>query len=356
MAYLSDEFIDWLEANAEEIDQKSGTLADQLLEKIAAEGVFKVGLPESLGGDGADKTEVVNFLAELAQHSLTASFIGWGQRTFIETILASGNHYLIDNWLDDLITGKLSAGTGLSNATKFLSQIEDLNVTIIEKDGKRYLRGRLPWVTNLRSDNFTASFVAGYKDGDKKPIALVIPSTAEGLTRSEDLQFVSLQGGNTASLTFNNVELDERWILSEDAIAFLSDIRPEFLGYQFGLAFGLAERSLDEVEKDLATNRSVLGEEWQATLDSLEAIRKPLFEGLNKPGYFIENPRQLFQLRIDIVGVVANALLLELQAGGGRAYFKHSSSSFTRRWNEGAFLPIVSPSAVQLRHILAESA
>ncbi|MDU5226617.1 MAG: acyl-CoA dehydrogenase, partial [Streptococcus sp.] len=42
-------------------------------------------------------------------------------------------------------------------------------------------------------------------------------------------------------------------------------------------------------------------------------------------------------------------------ASGGRGYLKESESSFIRRWNEGVFLPIVSPSAVQLRHILAAS-
>ena len=78
-------------------------------------------------------------------------------------------------------------------------------------------------------------------------------------------------------------------------------------------------------------------------------------QGLNDADYFIEKPRELFQLRIDIVDVVANSLLLELQASGGRGYLKESESSFIRRWNEGVFLPIVSPSAVQLRHILAAS-
>ena len=38
-----------------------------------------------------------------------------------------------------------------------------------------------------------------------------------------------------------------------------------------------------------------------------------------------------FQLRIDIVDVVANSLLLELQASGGRGYLKESESSFIRR-------------------------
>ena len=50
--------------------------------------------------------------------------------------------------------------------------------------------------------------------------------------------------------------------------------------------------------------------------------------------------------------VVAQSLLLELQAGGVEVTLANQHLAFIRRWNEGAFLPIVSPSAVQLRHIL----
>jgi len=127
-------------------------------------------------------------------------------------------------------------------------------------------------------------------------------------------------------------------------------------GIIYGITtFGLAQRSLDEVEASLNSNRSVLREEFEATRGNLLAIQDQLFAGLNDANYFIEKPRELFQLRIDIVDVVANSLLLELQASGGRGYLKESESSFIRRWNEGVFLPIVSPSAVQLRHILAAS-
>ena len=166
------------------------------------------------------------------------------------------------------------------------------------------------------------------------------------------MEFVSLQGGNTAALTFNKVPLKEEWILSKGAHQFLAQNRPAFLGYQFGLAFGLAERSLSEVEKELG-KRGVLKEEWQHQVEQLDDIRHSLYQGLSEESYFVRNPRELFQLRIDIVDVVAQSLLLELQAGGGRGYFSKSTSGFIRRWNEGAFLPIVSPSAVQLRHILA---
>lgn len=178
MTYLSKEFTDWLEANTEAIDQETGGAADELLTRIAAEGVFKIGLSPELGGSGGEYQDVIDALSELASYSLSAAFIAWGQRTFIENIIASENSYLRETWLSDLLTGKLAAGTGLSNAVKYFSDIEELNVKIVEKNGKLYLRGRLPWVTNIRSDNFIAVFAAGYEKENKTSIILAVPQTA----------------------------------------------------------------------------------------------------------------------------------------------------------------------------------
>ena len=337
MTFFSEEFINWLDDHADQIDKESCAAGNQLIERIAAEGAFRVGVPEELGGRGGNDTDVIEVLKELAHHSLTASFISWGQRTFIDNILKSPNPYFRDHYLEGLLSGEYAGATALSNAVKFLSDLEELNVSIVEEDGQRYLKGRLPWVTNARADRFLSIFVAGFEDGSHQPLVLAVPSDAENFSRSADLEFVSLQGGNTAALTFNHVPLQEEWILAQDAQTFLAENRPAFLGYQFGLALGLAEKSLEEVEANLT------------------AIQNQLYRGLLQPAYFIERPKELFQLRIDIVDVVAQSLLLELQASGGRGYLSNSTSGFIRRWNEGAFLPIVSPSAVQLRHILEAS-
>ncbi|MEX2785547.1 acyl-CoA dehydrogenase family protein [Streptococcus sp. H49] len=353
MTEFSKEFTTWLENHAEELDQNSGTLADSLLERIAKEEVFKIGVPKELGGSGGNQSAVIEALTELGKQSLTAAFISWGHRTFIENILASSNPYPRTVWLSELITGQRAAGTGLSNAVKFLSAIEELNVTVIEKGDNYYLQGRLPWVTNLRSDRFVAVFAAGFENSSQKPIIVAVPSETDGLKRSEDLEFVALQGSNTAALTFDRVPLDKRWILSYDAQDFLAQTRPAFLGFQFGMGLGLTERALIEVEQSLDKGRSVLTKDYTDALDRLRRLKSTLYSGLDKEHYFVEHPKKLFQLRIDIVDLASTSLLLELQSGGGQSYFRHSSSSFIRRWNEGAFLPIVSPSAVQLRHILA---
>ncbi|QLB18222.1 acyl-CoA dehydrogenase family protein [Mannheimia granulomatis] len=352
MSVLSTSFIEWLQANAESLDQ-SNERADLLIRNIAAENLFKIGVPTDLGGSGGNLVDAIKAISELGNHSLAAAFVSWGHRTFIEHIIASKNPLPRETYLSDLLSGNLTAGTGLSNAMKFLSGIEELNVSIREENGKRYLNGRLPWVTNLRSDRFVASFVAGFENGST-PIVIAIPSTAAGLTRTKELEFMALQGTNTTALVFENVELKEEWILADNAPEFLAATRPAFLGLQFGLPFGLVEKSLAEIAKTLSF-REILTSEWQALADALNDIKSRLFNGLNEEGYFVSHPKALFQARIDIVDVVAKTILLELQASGGRGYLKNDTSGFSRRWKEAAFLPVVTPSAVQLRIVLAKS-
>ena len=52
----------------------------------------------------------------------------------------------------------------------------------------------------------------------------------------------------------------------------------------------------------------------------------------------------------------ASAVQLELQASGGKAYLCAHGSAFARRWRESAFVPIVTPSLVQLRAELLRQA
>ena len=82
MSHFSKEFLTWLDTNADHIDQESGPIADQLLEKIAENDVFKIGVPAEFDGLGGGPTQVVDVLDELAQHSLTASFYFFGAPYF----------------------------------------------------------------------------------------------------------------------------------------------------------------------------------------------------------------------------------------------------------------------------------
>src|SRR5690606_32036219 len=119
--------------------------------------VLRHGVLPELGGVGGDVTDGVEAIAQVASHSLTAAFVFWGQRAFIEYLLQSDNAGLRERLLGDLLSGRKAGATGLSNAMKFLSGFEPLGVTA-QPDGDGWtLNGRLPWVTNLRKAGFTVA-------------------------------------------------------------------------------------------------------------------------------------------------------------------------------------------------------
>lgn len=181
-----------------------------------------------------------------------------------------------------------------------------------------------------------------------KPFVVAMPGSLSGLERSADLQLMGLQSSNTAALNFTQVDVHRDWLLHDDARVFIPSVRPAFIGLQCGMSIGLARRSLDEAQRHLQTDQSVLLEPLHEERAKLEIAVSELKCGL-LDGRFIAQPIALFHLRIALADCVAAAVQLELQACGGKAYLSQHSGEFARRWRESAFIPVVSPSLVQLR-------
>jgi len=343
----------WLDAHAQALDL--GHCEPQLLlPQLAQAGALGVGIIRDQGGSGGSLADAVETVAEIATHSVTAAFVFWGQRAFIEYLLHSPNVRLRDRLLPQLLGGALAGATGLSNAMKFLSGIESLQIRGAERQDGWVLDGRLHWVTNLRKERFVVAAAVEAEDGGK-PFIMAIPSTGSGLVRTDDLQLMGLQSSNTAALNFSDVELSRDWLLHHDARQFLPSVRPSFLGLQCGLSIGLARRSLDEVQLHLEGTRSVLNAEYIEQRQHLDVVVSELKAGL-LDGRFLNQAAGLFRLRIAFAQSVASAVQLELQASGGKAFLSEHGSGFARRWRESAFIPIVTPSVVQLQAELQRQA
>lgn len=343
----------WLDAQAQALDLGQCD-PQQVLTQLAAAQVLQVGIDPALGGSAGSIAEAVETVALVASHSLAAAFVFWGQRAFIEYLLHSPNAALRERLLPSLLSGDLAGATGLSNAMKFLSGIEALQVRAQPHDRGWRLDGRLHWVTNLRKSGFVVAAAIDRDDGGG-PFILAIPGQLAGLERSADLQLMGLQSSNTAALQLNRVEVGRDWLLHDDAKTFLPAVRPAFLGLQCAMAIGLARRSLDEVEGHLSDTRSILREPLLELRGQLEQNVDVLKQGLLSGG-FLSQPAALFRVRIALAEAAAQAVQLELQASGGKAYLSEHGSGFARRWRESAFVPIVTPSLVQLRAELQRQA
>ncbi|XAH25773.1 acyl-CoA dehydrogenase family protein [Xylophilus sp. GW821-FHT01B05] len=347
----------WLASSAESLDADNA-LAPEVVPRLAAAGLFGLGVPREWGGQGGDVWDGVEAIAAVAGESLAAAFTFWGQRAFIEYLLQSPNTALRERWLPLLLAGTQAGATGLSNAMKYLGGIETLGITAQSVAQGWHLQGSVPWCTNLRPDGFIAA-AAVAAPGTAKPVVAALVSGRSGLTRSDDLDLIALRGSNTASLRIDSLLLEPADLIHEDANFFLPRVRPAFLGLQCALSIGLARSALATAQRTGGAGREVLEAPVSTQRAALDAATASLREGLadsRDGGRFVAQPAALFRLRLALADIVQQALLLELQAGGGRAYHRDQSLTFARRWREAAFIPIVTPSVMQLQGALAKQA
>ena len=347
---LTPSLAEWLDASAGGLD--SGILEPAgVVPTLAESGLFRAGLAAELGGDGGDITDAVEAIASVSERSLAAGFVFWGQRTFIDYLVQSSNERLRQALLPDLLAGAVAGATGLSNAMKFLSGLEGLQIKARRVGDGYELDGKLPWVTNLRPRGFhVAAAVAEEATG--ATLVVSIPWDAAGVTRSADLELMAMRASNTAAIDLKAAPLAAAQVLATDARAWLPLVRPAFLGMQCGLSIGLARRGLAEARAHLGAGRHILTEPLDDLAGALGRCEVALRDGL-RGGAFATAAAPLFELRIQLAEIAQEAVSLELQAAGGRAYLTASGQGFQRRWREAAFVPIITPSLVQLKAALA---
>jgi alkylation response protein AidB-like acyl-CoA dehydrogenase len=349
---LNEALITWLKEHAESLDADT-VLAGNILPRLAQEELFTAGLPENEGGGGGIPSAAIAVVAGLAQHSMSAAFVYWAQRALIECVLASPNHSLVQRLLPSLLGGRLAGAPGLSNAMKFLGGLDQLQTRFIAVPEGFVLNGGVPWATNLQRQGFVAVLAAGNPEGTQTSV-FAVPHDAVGLMREPDLDLVGLRGTGTASLRLADARLGEEWQIHPQAKAFLPGVRPMFVGMQCGLGLGLARASLRSAREALEGSRSVLLGELEALEEQVHDYWQALSTGIDS-GRLREQPPELLGLRMRMVEIALDAVQLELQALGGRAYLRGESPGFTRRWREAAFLPIVTPTLAQLKMERARS-
>lgn len=346
LGMLDPGFLAWLDSQAQGLDE--GTCDPQaVVRHLAKAGLLRAGT----GLDHGNITDAVEAIASVAEYSLAAAFVFWGQRAFIEYLLESPNVALRKRLLEDLLSGSLAGATGLSNAMKFLSGIEPLQIQARDTAQGWQLDGCMHWVTNLRKSGYVVAAAIDSTTGGT-PFVAALPGDLAGLQRSDDLQLMGLQSSNTAAIQLTAAQLGSEWLLHSDARVFLPAVRPAFLGLQCGLSIGLARRALTEAGQHLAGPHSSVEAVRLEQIGLLDELVRRLKAGL-MAGLFLQQPAELFRLRIALADAVASAVQLELQAAGGKAYLSAYGQGFARRWRESAFIPIVTPSLVQLRAELA---
>lgn len=344
-------FTGWITTAADAIDLGNEPAAS-ILPRLAAAGFPGAGVPVPSGGSGGNVVDAMFAIAAVARESLAAAFVFWGQRTYIEYLLQSPNRVLAERQLPNLLAGRVAGATGLSNAMKFLAGLESLQISAQTEDNEHILNGKLPWITNLRPAGFHVAAAVDHVDGGPAFIVSLAHDDA-GLTRSADLDLIGMRSSDTAAITLEGVRLGNDRILTDNAAEWLPRVRPAFVGLQCGMSIGLARRSLSEACQAAGSGCRVLSEPIAELKQRLDCTQMRLVAGLRSREFETDAP-SLFELRITLVEIVTEAVSLELQAAGGRAYLVGPGNGSARRWREAAFTPLITPSLVQLKSALQQ--
>lgn len=344
--------LDWFDTHAEALNRGNAD-AERVVPELGRRGLFRIGVPQALGGDGGDGFDAVEAIAAVAERSLSAAFVFWGQRTFIEFLLQTPNDTARERWLAALLDGSFAGASGLSNAMKFLSGIESLQIAATPDRGRWQLDGTLPWVTNLRKAGFVVA--AAVQRADATPMVVALTDSQPGISRSADLDLLALRGSNTAAVAIEAASIGDDQILHPDARSFCPQVRPAFLALQLGMSIGLARIALRSAGAQAKAAHALVIPRIDATSGELETLAAELRAGL-AGGHFTTRAAALFRIRIRLAGIVQTALGLELDATGGRAYLNAHNAGFARRWLEAAFIPVITPSLTQLQGELAKHA
>jgi hypothetical protein len=317
-----------------DVDGNATFDARGLLRDLAEAGLLDLGLPGS-AGSYADQARVI---ADLAAVCMTSAFAAWAHRMTVEYLVGHGGALLAD-LADDVRAARRPGSTALAGTFRAAAGVAEIPVRV---DGGS-ASGFISWASNLYAD---AVVVTGVGEGETKRM-VAFDLVADGVDVLPVTGLLALDATRSGAITLDAVDSTRLRPLATTFDTFVTAVRPTFLVLQSAFALGLASASLAAVgalegpasalEADVSDARAELAR-LAAVLDESTSL---LDRG--------EQPtiRTSLELRLGASHLATRATQLELAVKGGSAY--RASSPTARRVREALFLPVQSPTEVQLQ-------
>lgn len=335
----------WFGDRAGAVDQAEASAQDGLL-YLAEHRALATGIPKSLGGDGGRLGDMAEIIATVATCCLTSAFVLWSHRVHMAYIEASNNGFLHETVLPCLLTVERLGATGLANAMKYAAGVEELRLHAQPSaTGGVIVNGTIPWASNLVDDQFIVAVAC--RRGRDGVSVVAVPGDTEGVSKRSAGALVALDGTVSGSLRFDNVELSSDWVLSEEGDRFLDFVRPRFLLLQCGLPWGVTAAAVDSARRKLKGAKSSLLPRLERAQITLEGLLADVRDLSGRAEFSKHDLYRVCKTRKQLTELAVDAVWLELEVAGGAAYV--AASDTARRLREVAFLPVQSPSLVQLR-------
>ncbi len=294
-------------------------------------------------------------MATFAQYDMSQAFALWCHRMCVEYLHQTDpDSELRREVLPRVLRGDIAGSTAFASAMAHYLGGAPLPLTYKpQRDGSLVVNGRIAWASNIAAP-FVSVSAAAHEDDPTQRVVFAFTDADPGVTPSSYPEILALQSTSSTSIGLDNVRIPSGHIITADFDGFARRVITPFLVLQSAFCWGHSSRSLAEVETQLTGQREILAPDYQALrarFEDGESRLRHFARAANRESIPVQD---LLQLRLDWGVLTGEAVQLEAKVAGGRGYTRDSETG--RRFREAAFLPVQSPTEIQLRWLLSRFA
>ena len=283
---LAEEFL-W--PAALEIDG-AGRVPSEVLDRLAAAGLYGVAGPPEAGGSGLDPEEMGMVVEALGGASLATAFV-WIQHHSALRAVAAGRPSVRERWLQAMCAGDVRSGIAYAALRR---PGPPAMTAVTGPDGGVVLDGTAPWVTGW---GLIDTVYVGGRQGDELVWALLDARPGPSV-HAEALPLAAVDSSATVRLRLRDHAVDPERVVSREPYADWRARDGSGLATNGFLALGVAGRCA-----------RLLG---AASLHAqVEALRRRLVDGAG--------PEEVVAARADASLLAVRAATALVAAGGGRS-------------------------------------
>jgi alkylation response protein AidB-like acyl-CoA dehydrogenase len=188
----------------------AGVWPEEVWAALVKAGVPLWAMPDVVGGQSCERTQILQRYARVAEGSLTAAFILSQHDAGVRRLAAAVERHSAHSWLELIKDDEAFATVGISQLTT--SRRLGTNPLRAVREGHGYrLDGVMPWVTAAEMADV---IVTGAVLDDGRQVLVALPTDRPGLDVREPFPLAALQSSCTSEVICDGVHAEDAYLLA----------------------------------------------------------------------------------------------------------------------------------------------